>query len=80
MKTIELARHLHSVDQLLSMARDDVVLLTTESGESFVLSSADDFATEVQLLRRNQAFLAKLDELKKDDRTISLEEAENKLR
>jgi hypothetical protein len=62
------------------MAREDVVLVTTEEGDSFVVSTADDFDTEVQLLRQNHAFLSKLDELKQDAETIPLHEAEKQLR
>lgn len=36
-------------------------------------------ATEVELLRRNHTFLALLDSLKQDQKTISLEEVEERL-
>jgi hypothetical protein len=62
------------------MAREDVVLVTTRDGDSFVVTAADDFETEVQLLRRNHAFLAKLDALKNDEETVPLEQAERELR
>ena len=80
MKTIELAMKTASVEELFTMARQENVLVTTEDGESFLISSADDFDTEVQLLRRNHKFLAMLDKLKRDRDTIPLEEAEKTLR
>ena len=80
MKTIKVTSHPPSVANLLSMAREDAVLVTTESGESFLVSSADEFETEVQLLRRNHSFLTMLDELKKEAETIPLDEAEEQLR
>ena len=80
MKTVKLTSRPPSVADLLNMARDDVVLVTTEDGDSFVISTADDFDTEVQLLRRNHAFLSMLDEWKTDDDTIPLHEAANRLR
>ncbi|HEX9733915.1 MAG TPA: hypothetical protein VGG06_18230 [Thermoanaerobaculia bacterium] len=80
MKTVELATQAASVADLLSMARKESVLVTTEDGESFLISSADDFESEVQLLRRNHEFLATLDRLKRDRDTIPLEEAEKALR
>jgi len=43
-------------------------------------SPADEFATEVELLRRNHAFLAMLDEFKQDETTIPLEQVEKELR
>ena len=80
MKTIKLTAHPPSLAELLSMARDEAVLLKTESGDSFVVSSADDFATEVELLRRNHSFLTMLDALKAEAETVPLEDAEKKLR
>jgi len=80
MKTVKLTTPRPSLDDILRMARSDTVLLTTQQGESFVVTHADDFDTEVQLLRRNHAFLTLLDELKKDPETIPLSEAEAKLR
>lgn len=80
MKTIELSTNAASVTELLSMARQENVLVTTEDGGSFLISNADDFETEVQLLRRNHEFLTMLDKLKRDRDTIPLEEAEKTLR
>jgi KaiC/GvpD/RAD55 family RecA-like ATPase len=80
MKTIKLTSHPPSVADLLSMAREDVLVVTTEEGDSFVISTADDFDTEVQLLRQNHRFLTMLDEFKRDDESIPLEEAEKTLR
>jgi hypothetical protein len=80
MKTINLTAESPSVADLLRMARKEAVLVTTKDGESFLVTPADDFDTEVQLLRRNHAFLTLLDELKKDPDTIPLAEAEAKLR
>ncbi len=80
MRTVELVTKGASVEELLSMARQENVLVTTEDGESFLISSADDFDTEVQLLRQNHKFLAMLDKLKRDRETIPLEEVEMSLR
>jgi len=80
MKKIKLEKHPPSVARLLRMAREDVVLVTTKDGESFLISSIDDFDTEVQLLRQNHTFLTMLNELKKDGETVTLEEAEKRLR
>ena len=80
MKTLTLTSPPPSVADLLEMARKEPVLVTTENGESFLVSPADDFETEVQLLRRNHAFLSLLDELKSAEGTVPLAEAERKLR
>jgi hypothetical protein len=62
------------------MARNDALLVKTQDGDSFVVSLADEFTTEVELLRQNHAFLTMLDNFKKEDETIPLEEVEKKLR
>lgn len=80
MKTIELATDTASATDLLKFARQERVLVTTEAGESFLISSADDFDTEVELLRHNHEFLCVLDRLKQNRDTMPLEEAERALR
>lgn len=80
MKTIDLATHPLSVNELLNSARDDCVVVKSADGETFVISAADDLSTEVELLRRNERFMALLDSWKQDRRTISLDEVEKRLR
>src|SRR6266496_6532443 len=80
MKTIDLSQTQLSVDELLDSARHESVMVQAADGTSFVLSLADEFATEVELLRRNHAFLALLDSYKKAQKTISLDEVEKRLR
>ena len=80
MKNVKLSSSSPSVADLLDMARENVVLVTTQDGDSFVISSADDFETEVELLRRNHDFLSMLDELKTDTESVPLEEVERRLR
>jgi len=62
------------------MDKEEPVLVTTAEGESFLVSPADEFESEVQLLRRNHAFLTLLDGLKADEGSIPLAEVERKLR
>ena len=80
MKTIDLSSRSVSVAELLDMAGDDPLLVKTATGDCFVVSRADELATEVELLRRNHAFLAMLDKLKEDPDTIPLTEVEKRLR
>ena len=79
MKTVKIGSPVPSVVDLLNMAREDVVIVTTEEGDSFVISTADEFEAEVQLLRRNRAFVAMLDRFKEDQESLSLDEAEKNL-
>ena len=80
MKTVNLPSEPISAAELLEMARGDSVLVKTGAGDSFVVSHADEFATEVELLRRNHAFLTMLDKFKQETESIPLHEAEKRLR
>jgi len=51
-----------------------------KDGETFVISSTDEFESEVELLRQNHTFLSMLDEFKKGQDAIPLEEVEKMLR
>ena len=62
------------------MARRDSLLVKTDKGDSFLVSHADEFATEVELLRRNHAFLTMLDEFKEAKDVIPLDQVEKELR
>lgn len=55
-------------------------MLKASDGTAFVLSMADEFTTEVELLRKNRPFLTLLDSFKRDESTVSLEEVEKRLR
>ena len=57
MKTINLDKNAHSVDELLAIARREVVLLVSQDGTSFVLEEADDFELEVTQLGNSENFM-----------------------
>ncbi len=80
MKTINLSSSLPSVAKLLEMARKDSVLVKTQNGDSFLITPADEFDTEVELLRRSHTFLTMLDKFKAEKETIPLDQVESKLR
>jgi hypothetical protein len=80
MKTLDLSTQPISVAELLDMAEKDSLLVKRGKGDSFVISHADEFATEVELLRRNHAFLAMLDKLKQDQDTVPLKQVRKQLR
>jgi hypothetical protein len=80
MKTVDLATENLSLSGLLALARKESVLLQDADGERFLLSLADDFAEEVELLRKNHEFLVFLDECKNETKTVSLDEVEKRLR
>jgi hypothetical protein len=80
MKTIDLSMSQISINELLNLARNESVIVRATDGTSFVLSMADEFATEVELLRQNHSFLTLLDSYKQERKTLSLEEVEERLR
>ena len=80
MKTVDLAKENLSLAGLLAIARKESVLLQDTDGERFLLSIADDFSGEVELLKKNQEFLAFLDSCKKETATVSLDDVEERLR
>lgn len=77
---IDLAQQSISLADLLDIARQGGVILRDASGEQFILTLADDFALEVELLRRNHDFLTFIDESKGEKKTLSLDEVEKMLR
>ncbi|MDR4496990.1 MAG: hypothetical protein MRK02_03550 [Candidatus Scalindua sp.] len=80
MKTIDISSGLPSIKELLDMAKKESLLIKTKDGESFVISSTDEFDSEVELLRKNHKFLSMLDNFKSCDETIPIDEVEKNLR
>jgi len=79
-KTIDLSSTSVSVAELLDLARNDSLLVKTDRGDSFVVSPTDEFATEVELLRRNHTFMTMLDDFKEEKDLIPLDQVEKELR
>lgn len=79
MRTIDLQHTPLTTAELLNSARDDVLLVKQADGTNFLVSIADDFELEVELLRRNHDFLAFLDARERDQPTYTLDEVERRL-
>ncbi len=62
MKTINLDKKAPSVDELLAIARREVVLLISHDGTRFVLEEADDFEREAAQLGNSEKFMKFLEE------------------
>lgn len=80
MKTIDMSSDLPSIKELLDMAKKESLLIKTKDGDSFVISSTDEFDSEVELLRKNHKFLSMLDSFKSGNETIPIDEVEKNLR
>jgi hypothetical protein len=76
MKTIELTRSAPSLQEILAIARNEPLLLRTESGEEFFLGTADELRSEATLLSENLEFMRFLDERFAQKATLTLEELE----
>lgn len=79
MKTITLSNGTPSVQELFAMAKAEGTLICEDNGDKFLLTLADDFETEVELLRRSEKFLAFLDQRLKSTKTTPIEQVEAEL-
>ncbi len=68
-----------NLTELLDLAGEENVVLKTQEGREFILAEIDDFETEVESVRQNQALIQLLEERSKEERTYSLSEVEQKL-
>ena len=73
MKTINLDKKAPSVDELLAIARREVVLLVSQDGTSFVLEEADDFEREATQLGNSGKFMKFLKERTHEKSAASIE-------
>lgn len=80
MKTITIAPEKMAVQELFGMAKNESLLVKIKDGDSFFISLADDFNSEVELLRNHHRFLSMLDQFKQEKETISFEDVEKMLR
>src|SRR6516162_6694810 len=76
MKTIDLDTTKLDLASVIDMARQGPLLLLTADGQEILMSLADDFDKEVEVLRRSQAFQRFLDERAACSRRIPLEDVE----
>lgn len=80
MKTIDAAA-VSGLAELLALAKDEMILLTTPEGREFILTEvgADDFGAEVEALSMNPEFTAFLEERSRETSRVSLSEAKKRL-
>ncbi len=78
MKTIDLSREKHSLDELLTLAKTDTVLIHTIDGNEFFLEEAEEFEREVATLGSSDKFMSFLEERSREERDISIEDAAQK--
>jgi PHD/YefM family antitoxin component YafN of YafNO toxin-antitoxin module len=74
MKTVTVQLKTINSPQIFALARQEPVLIVTDTGEEFILTRADDFETEVEAIRNSPSFQAFLDERMNDKNKRSIEE------
>lgn len=79
MTVIELADSRPTLDEVIGMAKDGVVVLRKPDGSAFALAPMDDFEVEVELLRNNPDFLSFLRRLSREEASIPLDDLRREL-
>jgi hypothetical protein len=71
---IELTGTHPTLEEVMRLAKDGVVVLCKPDGSAFAVAQLDDFEVEVELLRNNPDFLSFLRQLSREEASISLED------
>jgi hypothetical protein len=79
MKVIELAEPPPTLDEVVDLAKDELVVLRRPDGSLFAVSQVDDFDVEVELLKNNPEFIAFLRQLSQEEAAISLQDLREEL-
>jgi hypothetical protein len=79
MKVIELAETQPTLDEIMGLAKHELVVLRKPDGSVFALSQVDDLDVEVELLKHNPEFMAYLKQLSQEEATISIEDLRKEL-
>jgi len=79
MKVIELGPRRPSLEEVIVIARNELVVLRQPDGSVFAVSQVDDFDLEVELLKNNPEFMAFMKQLSQEKPTISLQDLRKEL-
>ena len=79
MKTIELSQVRGGLDEVLNLAAEENVVLTTTDGRQFIVAEIDDFETEVRLVRENRQLMEFLRQRSAPGKTYTLDEVRKEL-
>jgi hypothetical protein len=78
-KVIDLKNGHPTVDELVVLAQDQLVVLRKPDGTMFAMSHVDDFDVEVELLKNNPEFMALMKQLSQEKAAISLRDLRKEL-
>ena len=79
MKVIELNESHPTLDEVIGIAEQELVVLRKPDGSVFALSAVNDFDLEAELLKSNPEFMRLMERLSLEKGTISLEELRKEL-
>jgi hypothetical protein len=79
MKIINVSPHSRSIKHLIEQASTENIILRAPDGREFVLAEIDDFDREIELARQSDRLMKFLDERGKQEQTISLSDARDRL-
>ena len=79
MTVIELAETQPTLEEVMGLAKDGVVVLRQPDGSAFALAQLDDFEVEVELLRNNPDFMSFLRQLSREEASVPLEDLRREL-
>jgi hypothetical protein len=71
---IKLAETHPTLDEVMGLAKEGVVVLRKPDGSAFAVAPLDDFEVEAALLRNDPEFLSFLRELSREEASIPLED------
>jgi hypothetical protein len=79
MKTIDLTIDTPTLQKLLELADQENVIIKTAPGRQFLFAELDEFAVEVEMLKKSEDFMAFLDERSKERGSTSIEDLRKEL-
>jgi hypothetical protein len=78
-KVIELAGAQPTLNEVMGLAKEEIVVLRQPDGAVYAVSQVDDFDVEAELLRNQPDFMTFLRELSKHKAVISLQDLRKEL-
>lgn len=79
MRIVELNNGQITLDEAITLAENEAVVLRNPDGKMYALAPIDDFEVEVALLKNNPDFMAFLKELSQEEATVSLKSLRTEL-
>ncbi len=79
MRIVELENEQLTLDEVITLAKSEAIVLRNPDGKMFALAPVDDFDVEVELLKKNPEFMSFLKELSQENATISLKSLRTEL-